>query len=118
MIKQLAKCIREYKTAVILTLIFIVGEVVIETAIPYITANLVNGIKNGIGINEILKSGGILAIMAVLSLACGGIAGLTSAKASAGFAKNLRKDMFSNIQTFSFADVDPVSRTGAYTSRS
>lgn len=115
MIKQLAKCIREYKTAVILTLIFIVGEVVIETAIPFITANLVNGIKNGIGINEILKSGGILAVMAVLSLACGGIAGITCAKASAGYAKNLRGDMMEKIQKYSFSNIDKFSSSSLVT---
>lgn len=115
MIKQLAKCIREYKTAVILTLIFIVGEVVIETAIPFITANLVNDIKNGIGINEILKSGGILAVMAVLSLACGGIAGVTCAKASAGYAKNLRGDMMEKIQKYSFSNIDKFSSSSLVT---
>lgn len=106
MIKKLAKCIREYKLASILTLVFIVGEAIIETAIPFITANLVNGIKNGTEMSAIFKTGGILAIMAVLSLACGGVAGMTCAKASAGFAKNLRGDMMEKIQKYSFSNID------------
>ena len=115
MIKKLVKCIREYKLATILTLIFIVGETIIETSIPFITANLVNGIKNGIGMNEILKTGGILAIMAVLSLACGGVAGVTCAKASAGFAKNLRGDMMKKVQKYSFANIDKFSSSSLVT---
>ena len=93
MLKRLAKCVREYKLPTILTLVFILGEAVIETAIPFITANLVNGIKNGIEMGDILRIGGILAIMAFISLAFGAAAGFTSSKASAGFAKNLRGDM-------------------------
>ncbi len=115
MIKHLAKSVREYKLAVILTLVFIVGEAIIETAIPFITANLVNGIKNGIEMSDILKTGGILAIMAVLSLACGGIAGVTCAKASAGFAKNLRGDMMEKIQKYSFANIDKFSSSSLVT---
>lgn len=115
MIKKLAKCIREYKKASILTLIFILGEAVIETAIPFITAGMVNGIKNGCEMSEILKIGGLLAVMACLSLACGGIAGLTSAKASAGFAKNLRADMMKKIQKYSFANIDKFSSSSLVT---
>lgn len=115
MIKKLAKCIREYKKASILTLIFILGEAVIETAIPFITAGMVNGIKNGGEMSKILKIGGLPAIMACLSLACGGIAGLTCAKASAGFAKNLRSDMMKKIQKYSFANIDKFSSSSLVT---
>lgn len=115
MLKRLAACVREYKTATILTLIFIVGEAVIETAIPFITADLVNGIKKGIQMADILKTGGILALMAIVSLAFGGAAGLTSAKAASGFAKNLRCDMMSKIQQYAFENIDKFSSASLVT---
>ncbi len=115
MLKRLAKCIREFKLPTILTLIFIVGEAIIETSIPFITANLVNQIKAGAGMDEIIKNGIILAVMACVSLACGGIAGLTCAKASAGFAKNLRHDIFARIQTYSFENIDKFSSASLVT---
>ncbi len=115
MLKRLAKCVREYKLPTILTLIFIVGEAVIETAIPFITANLVNGIKNGIEMGDILKTGGILAIMAAVSLSFGTAAGFTSAKASSGFVKNLRSDMMKKIQEYSFSNIDKFSSSSLVT---
>jgi len=115
MLKRLTKSIREYKMPAIWTLIFILLEAVIETAIPFITANLVNGIKNGVEMNEILGTGGILAIMAIVSLACGGIAGFTCAKASAGFAKNLRSDMMDKIQQYAFSNIDKFSSSSLVT---
>ena len=115
MLKRLAKSIREYKMPAIWTLIFILLEAVIETAIPFITANLVNGIKNGVEMNEILKTGGVLALMAMVSLACGGIAGFTCAKASAGFAKNLRSDMMGKIQQYAFSNIDKFSSASLVT---
>ena len=99
MIKRLASCIREYKKPTIYTLILIVGEAIMETIIPYITAQLVNDIKSGTSMNELLKRGLILTIIACISLLCGGLAGFTSARASAGFAKNMRSDMFRRVQT-------------------
>ena len=92
MIKTLAKSIREYKLPSILTLIFIMGEVLIEVAIPFITANLVNDIKYGAPIEDVVKTGLFLVLMAVISLACGGIAALTCAKASAGFATSFGRN--------------------------
>ncbi|MBQ5602287.1 MAG: ABC transporter ATP-binding protein, partial [Clostridia bacterium] len=85
MFKRLLSCIREYRLPTILTLIFITGEVVIEVFIPFITADLVNRIEEGAVLGEIIKIGLLLLVMALLSLTCGGIAGLTCAKASAGF---------------------------------
>ena len=99
MIKTLAKSIREYKLPSILTLIFIMGEVVIEVLIPFITADLVNRIKAQAPISDVIKTGAILIAMALVSLACGGIAALTCAKAATGFAKNLRRDMVQKIQS-------------------
>ena len=115
MIKKLAKCVREYKAASVLTLIFIVGEALIETLIPFITAQLINHINDGANITEILKTGLILVGMAVASLTCGGIAGFTCAKASAGFAKNLRSDIFSKIQSFTFKNIDKFSTASLVT---
>ncbi len=115
MIKTLAKSIREYKLPSILTLIFIMGEVIIEVLIPFITADLVNNIKAGAEISTVIKTGLILVLMALISLCCGGIAAVTCAKASAGFAKNLRRDMYSKIQSYSFANIDKFSSTSLVT---
>lgn len=115
MLKRLLRSVRDFKLPTILTLIFIVGEVVIEVLIPFITADLVNQIKAGAEMSYIIKTGVLLVIMAVLSLSCGGIAGFTSAKASAGFAKNLRFDIFSKIQSFSFENIDKFSSSSLVT---
>ena len=115
MLKRLASCVREYKKPTILTLIFIVCEVIIETFIPFITADLVNRVKAGVAMEELLKTGLFLVFMACLSLSCGGIAGFTCAKASAGFAKNLRSDIFRRIQNFSFENIDKFSSTSLVT---
>ena len=115
MIKTLAKSIRENKLPSILTLVFIMGEVFIEAAIPSITAGLVNNIEAGAPISEVIKTGLILVGMALISLCCGGIAAITCAKASAGFAKNLRHDMFERIQSFSFSNIDKFSSTSLVT---
>ncbi len=115
MIKTLAKSIREYKLPSILTLIFIMGEVLIEVYIPFITANLVNRIKASAPIEDVIETGLILVGLALLSLLCGGVAAITCAKASAGFAKNLRYDMFSKIQDYSFKNIDKFSSTSLVT---
>lgn len=115
MIRKLAKCIREYKLPTIFTLIFIIGEVVIECIIPFKIADLVNFIKNGTDMRNILETGIVLTVMALVSLACGGLAGYTCAKASAGFAKNLRSDIFKKIQTYSFINIDKFSSSSLVT---
>ncbi len=115
MIKTLAKSIRENKLPSILTLIFIMGEVLIEAFIPRITAGLVNNIETGAHMSEVLKSGLLLIALALVSLGCGSIAALTCAKASAGFARNLRHDMFERIQRFSFSNIDKFSSTSLVT---
>jgi len=115
MIKRLAGCIREYKTPTIITLILIVLEAVIETAIPFITADLVNRIKAQVGIEEVVKTGIVLALMALVSLCCGGIAGFTCSKASCGFAKNLRKDIYYKIQDYTFENIDKFSTSSLVT---
>ena len=115
MFKRLAQCVREYKIHTILTFIFIVCEVVIEVFLPFITADLIESIRKGAEMSEIIKTGVLLIVMAVLSLACGGIAGVTCAKASAGFAKNLRHDLFHKIQTYSFENIDKFSSSSLVT---
>lgn len=106
---------REYKTATILTLIFITGESIIECLIPFITSDLIDTIQKGSDLSSILKTGLVLVALAVLSLACGSIAGFTCAKASAGFAKNLRQDLFYQIQDFSFENIDKFSSSSLVT---
>ncbi len=115
MFKRLVSCVREYKLATILTLIFITGEVIIEVFIPFITADLVNLIKAGAKLEEVVKIGLVLLVMALASLSCGAIAGFTCAKASAGFAKNLRGDLFHKVQTYSFENIDKFSSSSLVT---
>lgn len=115
MIKRLLKSVGEYKLPTILTPIFIIGEAVIEALMPFIIANLINNIKAGCNMSDIAKNGGTLFIMACISLACGGLAGFTASKASAGFAKNLRKNIFYKIQDFSFENIDKFSSASLVT---
>jgi ATP-binding cassette subfamily B protein len=105
----LLKSLREYKVYALLTPLFVLGEVVIEILIPYSIANLIDAINSGADLPTILYGGGIMLVLALISLACGGAAGITCSKASAGFAKNLRHDLFEHIQTFSFATIDRFS---------
>ena len=113
--RRLMGSVREYKRAAVLTPLLVLGEVVFEVMIPLFTADLIDAIKAGADLNEIVSTGAVLAIMALISLAFGAAAGLTCAKASTGFAKNLRKDMFYNIQTFSFAVIDRFSSSSLVT---
>ena len=112
---RLMGSIRQYRGAAIATPLLVLGEVVFEVLIPLLTADLIDAIKAGADLSEILSTGGLLALMALVSLAFGAAAGLTCAKASVGFAKNLRKDMFYNIQTFSFAVIDRFSSSSLVT---
>lgn len=115
MIRTLGKCVREYKKPAVLTIIFIVLEAVIETFIPFITANLVNSIKDGTEMTAIIKTGLLLILMAAISLGCGATAGVTCAKASTGFSKNVRHDVFEKIQTFAFRNIDKFSTASLVT---
>ena len=119
MLKKLAKCVREYKKEAILTLLLMVGEAIIETLIPFVTATyLINKIQEegkNLDMGYILAVGGVLVLMAIASLTCGGLAGFTSARASAGFSKNLRHDIFNKIQSFSFGNIDKFSSASLVT---
>lgn len=115
MVKTLSKSIREYKKDSIMSVIYIVFEVIMECIIPFILANLVNGIRSNIPIEDLFKQGLILVVMAMLSLAFGILAGKKSAVASAGFARNLRKDIFEKVQGFSFENIDSFSNSSLLT---
>jgi len=114
-IKTLAKSLREYKAPAILTFLLMIGEVFIEVLIPFITANMVNQIKAGAALSDVGRTGLLLVFMALLSLCCGTLGGFTCSKASAGFAKNLRRDMFTRIQSFSFENIDKFSTASLVT---
>ena len=109
MIKTLAKSIREYKKATILTPILVSIESIIDVLIPFIMAFLIDeGINQG-NREKIIFYGILLLICAFLAMIFGILAGRCAAKASTGFAKNLRKDMFYNVQSYSFANIDKFS---------
>lgn len=115
MIRKILSSVREFKKPAIFTFIFIMLEAVIECIIPFITAELMNSINAGIEIKVLLKTGLLLVLMAILSLCFAGFAGYTSAKASSGFARNLRHDLFGKIQDFSFDNVDKFSSSSLVT---
>ena len=109
MIKHLLKSVREYKKAAILSPIFVTGEVIFECIIPLLTAELINNLSNGCGMDTIIKYGLALIVLAICSLLLGVLSGHYSAIASSGFAKNLRRDLFEKVQQFSFANIDKIS---------
>ena len=111
----LGKSIRENKKNSIIAPIFVAGEVVIECAIPFITAQLINELNTGADMGEIGRYGLILTVLALISLACGTIAGIACSVASTGFARNLRHDMFESIQRFSFSNIDRFSTNSLVT---
>ena len=115
MIKKLARYIKCYKKDSILTPIFVMLEVIMEVLIPFLMADLIDKGIDGGNIPLIIKLGVALLIGAFISLFFGALAGKTAATASAGFAKNLRKAMFYNIQDFSFSNVDKFSNSSLIT---
>ena len=115
MLKTLAKSIREFKGSSIATPILVGFEVVMECIIPFVAASLIDNIQKGCELSVILRYGAILVGMACLSLLFGALAGVTCAKASCGFAKNLRHDLFSHVQEFSFENIDRFSSSSLVT---
>ena len=113
--KNLMRGLGEYTTVTRATPLLVLGEVVCEMAIPFLTAALIDNIKAGATVEELLRPSGILIALALLSLAFGAAAGVTCSYASCGFAKNLRRDMFYNIQRFSFANIDEFSSSSLVT---
>ncbi len=115
MIKKLAKQIQEYKRDAILSPVFVALESIMEVIIPFLMAYLIDdGINKG-DINEIYKIGALLVISALASLVFGILSGKFSARASSGFAKNLRKNMYYNVQDFSFSNIDKFSTASIIT---
>ena len=115
MIKTLAASIRDYMKPTIATPLLVLCEVACEMAIPFVTANLIDTIKTGASVEQILPTAGILVLLALVSLFFGAAAGITCSHASCGFAKNLRHDLFYKIQTFSFANIDAFSSSSLVT---
>lgn len=115
MIKTLVKQVKEYKKDSILSPVYVAAEVVLELLLPFIMASMIDdGVEVG-NMKHIIITGIIMLIVAMLSLFCGVMCGKHAAIASTGFAKNVRKSIFDNIQTFSFANIDKFSTAGLIT---
>ena len=115
MIKTLMSQVKEYKKDSILCPIFVILEVIMEVIIPFLMASIIDkGVEAG-NMMHVIKIGTIMIIMAMMSLTFGALAGKYAASASTGFAKNLRKTMFQNIQSFSFSNIDKYSTPGLVT---
>ncbi|MBQ1516981.1 MAG: ABC transporter ATP-binding protein [Clostridia bacterium] len=115
MIRKLSRSVREYLGASFLAPLFVVGEVILEVIIPMLMAQLIDFGINTKNMDNIFKTGVQLIAACLLSLLCGALAGAFAAKASAGFAKNLRHDMFYNVQSFSFSNIDKFSTSSLVT---
>ena len=114
-VRTLTKSLREFKAPSIATPIIVSGEVVMEVAIPFVTAQLINSIQAGASLPQLLPYAGVLVLMALASLAFGIGAGVTCSQASCGFAMNLRHDVFAAVQRFSFANIDQFSSSSLVT---
>ena len=115
MVKKLLQHVREFKRDSFLTPVFMILEVLVDTIIPLLMASIIDdGVEKG-DIHHIYVVGGIMAALALFGLVTGFLGGAFGARASAGFAKNLRQDMFDNIQTFSFASIDKFSTSSLIT---
>ena len=117
MIKTLLKSVREFKFASIITPILVFFEVILECIIPFVIAEMVKLIESHetVNLNTVLQYGAVVVLLALASLAFGTIAGITSAKASCGFAKNLRHDLYYAVQDFSFENIDRFSTSSLVT---
>ena len=113
--KRLAQCIREYKKDAILSPLYVLMEALLDVAIPFVMADLIDkGIEAG-NMNMILRYGAILVGFALVALAFGVLSGRSCARATAGFARNLRHDMFHHLQVYSFSNIDKFSSAGLVT---
>jgi len=117
MIKTLLKSVREFKAVSIVTPLLVFFEVILECIIPFVIAEMVKMIEGHetVDIVTVLKYGAVVAALAIVSLLFGAIAGLTAAKASCGFAKNLRHDLYYSVQDFSFENIDRFSTSSLVT---
>ena len=117
MLKTLGAQIKEFKKDSFLTPVFMILEVLMETIIPLMMASIIdNGVEKG-DIHHIYVMGGLMIVTACVSLFAGVMGGKYGARASTGFARNLRKAMYENIQTFSFSNIDKFSTAGLVTRR-
>ena len=114
-ILRLLKSVREYKKYAIIAPIIVGFEVMLEVLIPFVMAKLIDQGINASSLEKTYLYGGILFISAMFALVFGIIAGIASAKASSGFAKNLRKDLYYKVQTFSFSNIDKFSTSSIVT---
>lgn len=115
MVRKLLRSVREYKKHSILAPVFVIFEVIMEVVIPLLMANLIDfGIDDG-NLEYIVKMGVVLVVFALISLIFGILSGRSAAIASAGFAKNLRKDMYYKVQNFSFSNIDKFSTASIVT---
>ena len=115
MLKTLGSHIKEFKKDSILTPVFMIGEVIMETIIPLLMASIIDdGVTAG-NMNHIYLIGALMLAAALCSLTLGILGGQFGARASAGFARNLRRAMYENIQTFSFSNIDKFSTSGLVT---
>ena len=114
-VRTLGRSVREFKGASVATPIIVTGEVVMEVAIPFVTAQLINAIQAGATLDDMLPYAGVLVLMALASLAFGIGAGVTCSQASCGLAMNLRHDVFAAVQRFSFANIDQFSSSSLVT---
>ena len=114
-VRELMRSIGDYRAVTIATPLLVLAEVACEMAIPFLTAGLIDQIKVGATVAELLQPAAVLVLLALLSLAFGTGAGITCSHASCGFAKNLRRDMFYSIQRFSFANIDEFSSSSLVT---
>ena len=113
--KRLAQCVREYKKDAILSPLYVLMEALLDVAIPFVMADLIDkGIEAG-SMNMILRYGAILVGFALVALAFGVLSGRSCARATAGFARNLRHDMFHHLQVYSFSNIDKFSSAGLVT---
>lgn len=115
MLRTILKEVKEFKGVSLITPVFMILEVVCEMVIPYLMASIVDEGVNAGNMDHIIRIGITMIAVAVLGLLCGMAGGRTAAKASTGFAKNLRQSMFHNIQTFSFSNIDKFSTAGLVT---
>ena len=115
MFRTLLKSVREYKKASIITPLFVFFEVILECIIPLVIAELVKKIEENASINDVITYGLVVVVLALLSLTFGAVAGITAAKASCGFAKNLRHDLYYAVQDFSFENIDRFSTSSLVT---
>ena len=116
MIRKLARYIRDYKKYAILTPIVMTGEVIMEVLIPFVMADIIdNGITKGMGVRYVALRGLLMVGMALVSLLCGALGGMFASRASMGFSKNLRAELFSRVQNFSFGNVDHFSTSSLIT---